>query len=238
MYCSTGLSSQRRGSGCGWDYLHWSARFLGGQRRTPESPPSRVGGHVVAGNGTAPRARIAARVKRPALVVRPRTRPGAAGRYRCADPGAGAPRRGQGFRPDIGGLRAVAVLAVVLFRAAVPGIGGGFVGVDVFFVISGFLIAGLLWREAMGTGGVRLARFYGARAGRLLPPAIGAAVLLPALQAATTPWATRSPARCMSATTASRCTAPTTWPPTLPRRRSSTTGHWASRSSSTWCGRR
>ena len=56
------------------------------------------------------------------------------------------------FRPDIEGLRAVAVLAVVLFHAEVPGVDGGFVGVDVFFVISGFLITGLLWREATGTG--------------------------------------------------------------------------------------
>jgi len=73
------------------------------------------------------------------------------------------------FRPDIEGLRAVAVLAVVLFHAEVPGVGGGFVGVDVFFVISGFLITGLLWREATSTGTVRLRTFYGARARRLLP---------------------------------------------------------------------
>ena len=73
------------------------------------------------------------------------------------------------FRPDIEGLRAVAVLAVVLFHADVPGVGGGYVGVDVFFVISGFLITGLLWREANGTGTVRLRNFYGARARRLLP---------------------------------------------------------------------
>ena len=96
-----------------------------------------------------------------------------------------------GFHPDIEGLRAVAVVAVVLFHAEVPGVGGGFVGVDVFFVISGFLITGLLWREVSTTGRVGLRRFYSARARRLLPAsaavgiitAIGSAVLLPVLQA-------------------------------------------------------
>ena len=95
-----------------------------------------------------------------------------------------------GFRPDIEGLRAVAVLAVVLFHADVPGVGGGYVGVDVFFVISGFLITGLLWREANTSGSVRLRRFYGARARRLLPASafvgvitmIGSVALLPPLQ--------------------------------------------------------
>ena len=95
------------------------------------------------------------------------------------------------FRTDIEGLRAVAVVAVVLFHAGLPGVGGGFIGVDVFFVVSGFLITGLLWREASGAGTVRLARFYGARARRLLPAAvavlvatcIASAVLLPPLQA-------------------------------------------------------
>jgi peptidoglycan/LPS O-acetylase OafA/YrhL len=74
-----------------------------------------------------------------------------------------------GYRGDIEGLRAVAVLAVVLFHAGVPGAGGGFIGVDVFFVISGFLITGMLWREVSTAGTVRLGRFYGARARRLLP---------------------------------------------------------------------
>ncbi|MFI2476897.1 acyltransferase family protein [Nocardia xishanensis] len=95
------------------------------------------------------------------------------------------------FRPDIEGLRAVAVLAVVLFHANMPGVGGGFVGVDVFFVISGFLVTGILFRDTAATGAVGLIRFYGARARRLLPAAgivlvftaIGAAVLLPPLQA-------------------------------------------------------
>ena len=95
------------------------------------------------------------------------------------------------FRADIEGLRAVAVLAVVLFHAGVPGIGGGYVGVDVFFVISGFLITGLLWREVSSTGSVRLHNFYGARARRLLPASaavgvitmVASAILLPPLQA-------------------------------------------------------
>ncbi|MCV7175842.1 acyltransferase [Mycolicibacterium sphagni] len=95
------------------------------------------------------------------------------------------------FRADIEGLRAVAVLAVVLFHASVPGISGGYVGVDVFFVISGFLITGLLWREVSSTGSVRLHNFYGARARRLLPASatvgvitmIASVILLPPLQA-------------------------------------------------------
>ena len=81
------------------------------------------------------------------------------------------------FRPDIEGLRAVAVLGVVLFHADVPGIRGGYVGVDVFFVISGFLITGLLWREVSGTGSVSLRRFYGARARRLLPASAAVGVI-------------------------------------------------------------
>lgn len=99
------------------------------------------------------------------------------------------PRRG--FRPDIEGLRAVAVVAVVLYHAGIPGTAGGFIGVDVFFVISGFLITGLLWREVSTAKTIALGRFYGARARRLLPAAatvavvtaIAAAAVLPPLQA-------------------------------------------------------
>jgi peptidoglycan/LPS O-acetylase OafA/YrhL len=87
-----------------------------------------------------------------------------------------------GFRPDVEGLRGVAVLAVVLFHAGLGGLGGGFVGVDVFFVISGFLITGLLVREHTRTGTIRLSAFYARRVRRLLPAAL--AVLVVTLAAA------------------------------------------------------
>jgi len=73
------------------------------------------------------------------------------------------------FRPDIEGLRAIAILIVVAFHARLPGFSGGFVGVDVFFVLSGYLITGLLVREIEHTGTLDLARFYARRARRLLP---------------------------------------------------------------------
>jgi peptidoglycan/LPS O-acetylase OafA/YrhL len=75
------------------------------------------------------------------------------------------------FRPDIQGLRAVAVLLVVLYHAGVPGITGGYVGVDVFFVISGFLITGQLMREVQKNGRISFVSFYVGRIRRLLPPA-------------------------------------------------------------------
>ncbi|MCG6493741.1 acyltransferase [Kitasatospora sp. A2-31] len=70
------------------------------------------------------------------------------------------------FRPDIEGLRGVAVLAVLAFHAAVPGFTGGYVGVDVFFVVSGFLITGLLLARPIG-----LRDFAARRARRILPAA-------------------------------------------------------------------
>jgi len=75
------------------------------------------------------------------------------------------------FRPDVEGLRAVAVVLVVLYHAGLPGLSGGFVGVDVFFVISGFVITGLLLREQAGTGRTSLVAFYGRRVRRILPAA-------------------------------------------------------------------
>jgi peptidoglycan/LPS O-acetylase OafA/YrhL len=72
------------------------------------------------------------------------------------------------YRPDIDGLRAVAVLAVVFFHAHFPGFSGGFVGVDVFFVISGYLITGIIWRE-LQSGSFSLSDFYMRRAKRIFP---------------------------------------------------------------------
>ncbi len=76
-----------------------------------------------------------------------------------------------GFRSDINGLRAWAVLAVVLYHFNVPGFGGGFAGVDVFFVISGFLMAGIVV-GGLEQGRFGLAGFYLARARRILPALI------------------------------------------------------------------
>ncbi len=73
------------------------------------------------------------------------------------------------FRPDIEGLRAVAVVVVVLFHARIAAFAGGFVGVDVFFVLSGFLITRLLLREVATTGTISLRHFWARRARRLLP---------------------------------------------------------------------
>ncbi|MFF2544663.1 acyltransferase family protein [Kitasatospora sp. NPDC058063] len=79
---------------------------------------------------------------------------------------SGQTRRRTAFRPDIEGLRGVAVLSVLAFHSAVPGLTGGFVGVDVFFVVSGFLITGLLVGRPLG-----LWDFAARRARRILPAA-------------------------------------------------------------------
>ncbi|MGE3076222.1 MAG: acyltransferase family protein [Dehalococcoidia bacterium] len=75
------------------------------------------------------------------------------------------------FRPDVEGLRAIAVWLVVLCHAGVPWFEGGYIGVDVFFVLSGFLITGLLMRERESDGQISIAGFYARRARRILPAA-------------------------------------------------------------------
>jgi peptidoglycan/LPS O-acetylase OafA/YrhL len=75
------------------------------------------------------------------------------------------------FRPDVQGLRALAVSLVVLDHAGIRQFAGGFVGVDVFFVISGYVITGLLLRERARTNRTSLLAFYARRARRILPAA-------------------------------------------------------------------
>src|SRR5262252_555904 len=73
------------------------------------------------------------------------------------------------YRPFIDGLRAISILAVVGFHMGLPGFSGGFVGVDVFFVISGFLIIGQI-AQAVSAGRFSFLQFYASRTRRILPP--------------------------------------------------------------------
>ena len=89
-------------------------------------------------------------------------------------------------RADIQGLRAVAVVAVILYHVGVPGLAGGYVGVDVFFVVSGFLITGNLLREHARDGRISLPRFWARRVSRLAPPAL---LVIAATTLAVAAWA-------------------------------------------------
>src|SRR5260221_14791985 len=72
------------------------------------------------------------------------------------------------YRPDIDGLRALAVLMVVGYHAFPESVPGGFIGVDVFFVISGYLITGIILRDAHD-GAFSFVRFYARRCRRIVP---------------------------------------------------------------------
>src|ERR1700722_3952549 len=89
------------------------------------------------------------------------------------------------FRPDIQAVRALAVSLVVLYHANIPGIHGGFFGVDVFFVVSGFVITGVLLRERASRGTTSIPGFYARRIRRILP---AATVVLIATVFATYHW--------------------------------------------------
>lgn len=80
-----------------------------------------------------------------------------------------ATKSGLAFRHDLQGLRAIAVTLVILAHARIEGFYGGFVGVDVFFVLSGFLISGILFSELGQQGKIAFIRFYARRLKRLLP---------------------------------------------------------------------
>ena len=75
------------------------------------------------------------------------------------------------YRPDIDALRAIAVLSVLLYHSFPEWLPGGFAGVDVFFVISGFLITGIIWREFL-EGNFSLSNFYARRVRRIFPALI------------------------------------------------------------------
>ena len=106
----------------------------------------------------------------------------------------GAEPKQRGFRPDIQGMRALAVSMVVIYHLWPSALPGGFAGVDVFFVISGFLITGHLLREYQKTGRIALVEFWGRRAKRLVPAAalvltvtwVASRFLLPATRLADT----------------------------------------------------
>lgn len=85
-------------------------------------------------------------------------------------------RRRLVYLTDIDGLRALAVLAVVLFHLQIPAFTGGFVGVDIFFVISGFLISGLI-RDQINTDSFHFSAFYLRRVNRLLPAVLATVVM-------------------------------------------------------------
>jgi peptidoglycan/LPS O-acetylase OafA/YrhL len=98
-------------------------------------------------------------------------------RYLPTGDEAGTAPEDRAFRPDIEGLRAVAVVLVVLLHVGVAHVQGGTVGVDVFFVISGFVITGVLLRDNASTGGIGFVQFYARRARRILPMALGVIVV-------------------------------------------------------------
>lgn len=87
------------------------------------------------------------------------------------------PRKRSGFRPDVQGLRAIAVLLVVLYHSGVETLSGGFIGVDAFFVISGFLITTHLLESLERHGRISFPAFYARRARRILPAALLVALL-------------------------------------------------------------
>ena len=148
------------------------------------------------------------------------------------------------FRPDIQGIRAVAVLLVIANHLAPERLPGGFVGVDVFFVVSGYLITSLLLGEAGRSSRISLSGFYARRARRIIPAAtvvtvvtvVGSLLTLPLLRVQTiitdAVWATFFAANVRMAQVGTDYFAKGQPPSPC-----GTTGRSRWRSSSTWSGR-
>ena len=85
---------------------------------------------------------------------------------------AATAKPGWGYRPELDGIRTIAVYLVVLHHCRVPALSGGFIGVDLFFVLSGFLVTSVLLAEAAERGGISVTAFYARRVRRLLPAAV------------------------------------------------------------------
>jgi peptidoglycan/LPS O-acetylase OafA/YrhL len=72
------------------------------------------------------------------------------------------------YRPDLDGIRAIAVLSVIVYHLSISLLPGGYLGVDIFFVLSGYLITNIIWQEAISKR-FSVARFYERRCRRILP---------------------------------------------------------------------
>ena len=95
------------------------------------------------------------------------------------------------YRPELDGVRAIAVYLVVAYHAGMSGVPGGFLGVDLFFVLSGFLVTGVILRETDRRGTFSLGGFYARRVRRLLPAAVLVVVVTSLVQLLLTSQATR-----------------------------------------------
>jgi peptidoglycan/LPS O-acetylase OafA/YrhL len=103
------------------------------------------------------------------VVTAPAPTPGSSGPAASAAVAPAGAARLSGYRPHLDGIRTVAVYLVVVFHAGADRLAGGFIGVDVFFVLSGYLVTQVLLRDVAGNRRVRFGRFYARRVRRLLP---------------------------------------------------------------------